>query len=185
MFNVDDTYQSYTDISTDLPYKSIRNIKENRYTHYSEQIFDHWSRTDSSIVYSTKVGKAIAPKNSNDVLSAFYYLRNHLMNNTLKLNDTIVIETYFSDEIYTMRVRFMGYEKIKTKIGTINCIKLSPIVITGRVFKHDDDMTVWLSNDANYLPVRVKFNIIVGSAYCDLIEYGGLKHPLSSLRSKP
>ncbi|MFA5648346.1 MAG: DUF3108 domain-containing protein [Bacteroidales bacterium] len=181
LFKVDDTYQSFTDIDTDLPYKSIRNIKEGRYRHYSEQIFDHWTRTDSAIVYSTKVGKAMAPKNSNDILSAFYYLRNHLMHKNLSTSDTLVVETYFSDEIYTMRVRFIGYEDIKTKIGTINCIKLSPIVITGRVFKNDDDMTIWLSNDKNYLPVRVRFNIAIGAAYCDLIEYDGLKHPVSTL----
>ncbi|MDD4673162.1 MAG: DUF3108 domain-containing protein [Bacteroidales bacterium] len=183
LYKVDDTYQSFTNIDTDLPYKSIRDIKEGRYRHYSEQIFDHWSRKDSTIVYSTKVGKAIAPKNSNDILSAFYYLRNHVMRNSLNTNDTLIVETYFSDEIYTMRVRFLGYEDVKTKIGTINCIKLSPIVITGRVFKNDDDMTVWLSNDENYLPIRVRFNIIVGAAYCDLIEYDGLKHSLSSRKA--
>ena len=185
LYKVDDTYQSFTDTNTDLPYKSIRDIKEGKYRHYSEQIFDHWTRTDSAIVYSTKVGKDIAPKNSNDILSAFYYLRNHVMHDSLSKNDTLVVETYFSDEIYTMRVRFLGYEDVKTKIGTINCIKLSPIVITGRVFKNDDDMTVWLSNDKNYLPVRVRFNIIVGAAYCDLIEFGGLKYPLSSRKAKP
>ncbi len=181
LYSVDDTYESFTDIETDLPYKSIRDIKEGSYKHYSEQVFDHWSREDSSIVYSTKVGQVLAPKNSNDILSAFYYIRNHLMWNPLTVGDTLVVETYFSDEIYTMRVRFMGYEDIKTKLGKVNCLRLVPIVITGRVFKNEDDMTVWFSNDKNFLPIRVRFNIIVGAAYCDLIEYSGLMHPFSSM----
>lgn len=181
LYSVNDTYQSFTDLETDLPYKSIRDIKEGSYKHYSEQVFDHWSREDSSIVYSTKVGQVLAPKNSNDILSAFYYIRNHLMWNPLTVGDTLVVETYFSDEIYTMRVRFMGYEDIKTKLGKVNCLRLVPIVITGRVFKNEDDMTVWFSNDKNFLPIRVRFNIIVGAAYCDLIEYSGLMHPFSSM----
>ncbi|MDX9848138.1 MAG: DUF3108 domain-containing protein [Tenuifilaceae bacterium] len=182
LYNVDDTYQSFTNPSTDLPYKSIRDIKEGSYKHYSEQIFDHWTRSDSTIVYSTKVGEVLSPKNSNDILSAFYYLRNQLVGANLKMGDTLVVQTYFSDEIYALRVRFMGYENVKTKLGTINCIKLVPIVITGRVFKNKDDMTVWFSNDKNFLPVRIRFNIIVGAAYCDLIDYKGLMHPFTSLR---
>ncbi len=54
------------------------------------------------------------------------------------------------------------------------CMKFMPVVITGRVFKTKDDMTIWFSNDANLVPIRVRFEIFVGSVYCDLIEYKGL-----------
>jgi hypothetical protein len=53
-------------------------------------------------------------------------------------------------------------------------MKFMPVVITGRVFKTKDDMTIWFSNDANLVPIRVRFEIFVGSVYCDLIEYKGL-----------
>lgn len=182
LYNVDDTYQSFTSIETDLPYKSIRKIKEGRYKHYSEQTFDHLTRPDSTIVHSTKMGEVLSPKNSNDILSAFYYLRNQLVGRKLSVGDTLVVQTYFTDEVFALRVRFMGYEDIKTKLGTINCIRLVPIVLTGRVFKDKDDMTVWFSNDKNYLPVRIRFKIIVGSVYCDLIEHKGLLHPLTVLK---
>jgi hypothetical protein len=185
LYNVDDTYQSFTSIETDLPYKAIRDIKEGGYKHYSEQIFDHWTREDSTIVHSTVMGEVLAPKNSNDILSAFYYIRNQIIKNPPKIGDTIVVQTYFTDEIYRLRVRFVGYENVKTRLGTINCLKLIPIVITGRVFKNEDDMTVWFSNDKNYLPVRVRFNIVIGAAYCDLIEFKGLMHPLTSRVKEP
>lgn len=181
LYSVSDTYESFTNTETDLPYKSIRDIKEGSYKHYSEQVFDHWSRDDSTIVYSTKVGEVLSPKNSNDILSAFYYIRNHLVWKPMSIGDTMVVDTYFTDEVYTMRVRFMGYEDVKTKLGTISCIKLVPVVLVGRVFKNKDDMTVWFSNDKNYLPIRVRFNIVVGAAYCDLVDYSGLKHPFTSV----
>lgn len=184
LYNVSDTYQSFTDTETDLPYKAIRDINEGKYKHYSEQVFDHWSRDDSTIVYSTKVGEVLAPKNSNDILSAFYYMRNHLMWKPIKVGDTLAVKTYFTDEIYTLMARFQGYETIKTKMGPVECMRFLPIVITGRVFKSQDDMTVWFSNDKNFLPVRIKFDIFVGSVYCDLIEYEGLLHNFDALKKK-
>ena len=183
LYNVNDIYQSFTNPKNDLPYMAIRDINENRYTKYTVQTFDHYTRSDSTIVNSTDTGEVLAPKDANDILSAFYYLRNHLLWKPIKVGDTLAVETYFSDEVYTMRVRFLGYETIKTKAGRINCMKFAPIVITGRVFKSEDDMTVWFSNDKNFLPVRIKFDIFVGSVYCDLIEYKNLLHPFESFRN--
>lgn len=183
LYNVNDIYQSFTNPRNDLPYMSIRDINENRYSKYTVQTFDHYTRSDSTIVNSTDTGEVLAPKNANDILSAFYYLRNHLLWKPIKVGDTLAVETYFSDEVYTMRVRFLGYETIKTRVGRINCMKFAPIVITGRVFKNEDDMLVWFSNDKNFLPVRVRFNIFVGSVYCDLIEHKNLLHPFDSLRN--
>jgi len=184
LYNVNDIYQSFTDTQTDLPYKAIRDINEGGYKHYSEQGCDHWSREDSTIVFSTKVGEVLSPKNSNDILSAFYYMRNQLMWKPIKVGDTLAVQTYFTDEIYTLMVRFQGYETIKTNLGHIECMRFLPIVITGRVFKSQDDMTVWFSNDKNFIPIRVKFDIFVGSVYCDLIEYEGLLHNFDALKKR-
>lgn len=182
LYSVNDTYQSFTNKRTDLPFMSIRDINENRYKKYTVQTFDHTTRKDSTIVNSTDTGEVLAPKNANDILSAFYYLRNQLLWKPIKVGDTLVVETYFSDEAYSMRVRFLGYETISTKLGKIRCMKFVPIVITGRVFKNEDDMIVWFSHDKNFLPIRVRFNIFVGSVYCDLVEYRGLLHPFDSFR---
>jgi len=181
LYSVNDTYESFTDPETDLPYMAIRDIKEGRYTKYTEQTFDHWTRTDSTIVYSTDTGENLAPKDCNDILSAFYYLRNHHFHKPLKKGDIVVVETYFSDELYTLRARFMGYETIKTRLGRVNCMKFIPVVITGRVFKNEDDMIIWFSNDRNFVPIRIRFNIFLGAVYCDLDEYKGLKHPFEAI----
>lgn len=184
LYLVDDTYQSFTDPQTDWPYKSIRNIHENRYKHYSTQIFDHWSRKDSSVVNSSKTGEVVVVKGCQDILSSFYYLRNRQLRKDLKKDELLRVDTYFTDEKYPLIVRYKGVEKIKTKIGEVECLKFMPVVLTGRVFKSKDDMTVWFSNDDNFIPIRIRFEIFVGSVYCDLIEYKGLTHPFSSLKGK-
>lgn len=178
LYLVDDTYQSFTDTGTNWPYKSIRDIHENRYKHHSTQIFDHWSRKDSSICISSKTGRVVVVKGCQDILSSVYYLRSLMVNRKPQPNERFIVETYFTDEKFSLVVRFKGYEKVKTKYGTIDCMKFMPEVITGRVFKSKDDMAIWFSNDNNFIPIRIKFDIFIGSVYCDLVDYEGLVYPL-------
>jgi len=184
LYNVDDTYESFTDPQTDWPYYSIRKIHENRYRHFSTQTWDHWSRTDSSIVVSSKTGKVVVVKGCQDILSSFYYLRHQMLKNRPKKDQLIVVDTYFTDEKFPLMVRFKGYETVKTKFGEVQCMKFMPVVQTGRVFKSKDDMTIWFSNDDNFIPIRIRFEIFVGSVYCDLVDYSGLQNPFKSLKSK-
>jgi len=179
LYDVNDTYQSFIDPQTGWPYKSIRDIHENRYKHYSTQVFDHWSRKDSSICNSSITGEVVVAKGCQDILSSVYYLRNILLSRKLKIDEMVIVDTYFTDEKFPLVVRFKGYEKIKTRFGEVECLKFMPMVITGRVFKSKDDMSIWFSNDNNYIPVRIKFDIYVGAVYCDLVEFRGLVHPFT------
>ena len=74
----------------------------------------------------------------------------------------------------------MGKEVIKSDIGKIRCIKLRPQLVIDRVFKDEDDMTIWVSDDANKIPVRVQADIYVGSLKVDLSSYSGLKNSFDS-----
>ena len=66
-----DVYESYFDLNTGLPMKAVRNVTENNYKRYNEDLFFQ----DSSVVYSMKSGRHKLPKNTLDIISAFYYAR--------------------------------------------------------------------------------------------------------------
>jgi len=170
IYRVKDTYESYIDPETQLPLKAIRNIREGRYKKYNELKFDHQNNT----VQSKLSGLHQVPDNIQDILSAFYFARQNLFTPELKKGDLVEIQTYFADELFQLRIRFMGYETIRSRMGKIKCFKFVPVVITGRAFKNEDDMTIWISADQNKLPVRVKFELFVGSVKCDLVSYSGL-----------
>lgn len=51
----------------------------------------------------------------------------------------------------------------------------------GRVFKAQDDVSIWISNDENHVPLRVEFNMTLGSLKCDLVSHKNLYYPLRSL----
>jgi hypothetical protein len=180
LFRVKDIYESYFEPESELPVLSIRNIHEGRYKMYNEVVFDHYTRSDSAILSSDLTGIHITEKGIHDILSCFYYLRNHNLPGyaDLRRGDMITIMTWFTDELYPIRLRYLGTDEIRTKIGRIKCLKFNPVTEVGRLFKTEDDMTFWFSADGNFLPVRVRFNIFVGAFVAEIVNYQGLKYPL-------
>ena len=180
IFRVLDIYESFIDPVTGLPVLSIRNISEGRYKRYNEVIFDHKTRQDSAILTSDLTGVHITQPGIHDILSCFYYFRNHYLpwHDTLKKGDVITITTWFTDQLYPIILRYDGIEEVKTKAGRIKCIKFNPVTEVGRLFKTENDVSFWFSADKNFLPVKIRFNIFVGAFVVDMVSYEGLKYPL-------
>lgn len=178
IYKIRDTYESFCDPETLFPAKSIRDIREGRYRYYNEVIFKHGP--DSTWLESQKSGQKYVPANIYDIISAFYAGREKYFNDSMKKGDVITFLTYFSDEIFPLRIRYMGIETIKTKFGKLECYKFLPVTEVGRAFKTEEDMQVWITRDKNKLPVRVRFNLTVGAFVCDLEQFRGLRNPFSS-----
>jgi hypothetical protein len=176
LYNVRDVYESYFDPVTGKPFKSMMNLKEGKYRNYNEVYYHHSSGT----ITSKKSGKKkLEKKDVFDIVSAFYHLRRSLSN--LKVNEKVVIHTYFHDEPWDLVVRFKGYQTIKTELGKITCMKFKPIVEEG-TFESEDALDIWISADRNRVPIRVKMKLFVGSFKTDLTGYEGLTHPINFIK---
>jgi len=180
VFKVLDIYESFIDPATELPVMSIRNIREGRYRKYNEVMFDHKTRADSAILQSKLTGTHITPLEIYDILSCFYFFRNHILpvDGNLKEGETITIITWFTDELYPIRLKYIGMDEVKTKVGRILCYKFNPVTEVGRLFKTEEDVSFWFSADKNYIPVKVRFDIFVGAFNVELVSYEGLAYPL-------
>jgi len=178
LYKIRDRYESFINTQTNEPVKAVRSIREGRYRYYNEVEY----LRDSSQVLSKKSGKHQVQEGILDILSAFYFARNHKFNEALEVGEVIEFMTYFSDENFPLRIRYRGTEVIKTNFGKIECYKFSPVTEVGRAFKTEDDMHVWISRDKNRIPIKVRFDLAVGSFTCNLEEFKGLKHPFSSVR---
>ena len=182
VFKVLDIYECFINPVTELPLKSIRNIREGRYRKYNVVLFDHKTRADSAILTSDLTGIHITEQGIHDILSCFYYFRNHILpvDSNLKKGELISITTWFTDELYPIRLRYIGTDVIKTKAGKINCYKFNPVTEAGRLFKTEEDVTFWFSSDKNFLPVRIRFDIFVGAFSVEMTSYEGLAYPLET-----
>lgn len=182
-FKVKDDYQSYFDINTGLPYRFIRKINEGGYTKNQEGFFNQGNKTVLLKDYKAKTQKNYnVPANVQDVISAFYYLRNHDKINNISVGETIAIDMFFDDETFKFKLKFMGYEKIKTKFGTVNSMKFRPYVMAGRVFKEQESLTLWVSNDENKIPLKIQASLLVGSLKAELIQYKNIKTTLKLIK---
>lgn len=174
IYRVEDMYESYIHPGTGLPMRSVRNIREQNYRNYEEVIHNQ----DQDYVLTVKKGKVSVPDNTLDIVSAFYYFRNQLSEIDLVPEKIIRFNTYFAGDLFPLVLRYKEDEVIKTKFGRIKCHKFMPVTEVGRVFKSEDDMTIWLSADRNFVPVKINFHIIVGSVNCDLVSYKNTPGPL-------
>ncbi len=181
IFQVRDVYESYMDTASKLPVKSVRDISEGRYKRYNVVMFDRDTRSDSAILNSDLTGIHVAQHDIHDILSCFYWFRNNILPyriDSMRIGDSVTINTWFTDEFFPIIMIYYGTEEIKTKAGKINCYKFGPVCEIGRLFKSEDAISFWFSADDNYLPVKIRFDIVVGAFEVDMTRYEGLKYPL-------
>jgi len=170
-FKVNDRYETYIDEEAILPWKFVRSVREGGYKLDRNIDFNHYSNKATVFEKDTK-NYAVTP-NTQDLLSAFYYARTLDLQNA-KIGQEFVINTFFDREMYPLKIKFLGKEEVETKLGEFNCLKFRPMVEKGRVFKEEEDMTLWISDDSNKVPIRLKADLLVGAIKMDLVEYENL-----------
>lgn len=177
-FKVDDNYESYFDKETNKPFQFVRKIDEGGYTKNQEGFFNQDVNRVLVKDYKNKTEKTISvTENVQDIISTFYFLRNHPNIDKLKVGESIVVDMFFDDEVFKFKLKFIGRENLKTKFGTAATMMFRPVVQSGRVFKEEESLTVWISDDENKIPLRIKASLAVGSIKADLESYKGLKNP--------
>ena len=177
-YKVRDKYETFIDVETMLPLKFQRAVEEGGYRFNNSVLFDH------------AIGRAVSnkgvhsvPKCVQDVLSAIYYARN-IDYNAYKPGAKIPFKMFLDEKVYELYIRYLGKEKIVTKYGTFNAIKFAPLLLEGTLFKGGEGMVVWVSDDANHIPVRIDSPIVVGSVKVDLIGYSKLRNAFTGMVSK-
>jgi hypothetical protein len=176
LFTINDVYESYFNITSGLPIKAIRNIKEEAYRYYDELLF---RRADSTL-FSVLSGAQKVPANTLDILSSFYYARRYLFHEQLSIGDTIQLLMFFDKKLYDVNIRLSKKEKIKTEFGKIEALKFEPI-IDNKLFTDKNQMEIWFTNDMNYVPLKIQVDLPISKIYCNLKNYEGLKSTTSQL----
>lgn len=178
IFKVRDRYESYIDTGSLLPLKFIRNVNEGEYHKYNVVTFNHERHTATS-----RQGTYEVPTCVQDVLSAIYYARN-IDFNKYRPGEKIFFSLFLDNEVYRIYIHYLGIENVTTRYGTFRAIVFRPLLIKGTIFTGGENMTVWVSDDENKIPLRVNTPITVGSIKVDLIGFKNLRNPFTSLISR-
>ncbi|WP_245711911.1 DUF3108 domain-containing protein [Hymenobacter psychrophilus] len=178
-----DTWRSYIDTASIQPQRFFRNIEENNYRKRETVDFDHQRDVASVESYKkdkndVKRGTFKVPSNVQDIVSGFYYLRT-LNYDLRRPGEVIRVQGFFDEEMLPMDVIYKGRETVSTKAGTIRAIRLVPKMPKNKIFKGENAVSVYLSDDQNKVPVLIQADMFVGAVKVDLYKYKGLRNRLN------
>lgn len=182
IFYVKDNWGTFMDTTNLIPYKSYRHIEEGDYRKHEQIDFDHEKRTATVNQFDrdnrkiTETTTHDVPKNVQDIVSGFYYLRTMNLSQ-LKINDAITLRGFFGQKLYNIKLTFEGKERIKTKIGEFDTFVFSPTMPGNKLFSGENPVKVWITDDKNRIPVRITANLVVGSLDMEITKAIGLRHP--------
>lgn len=179
-FKIRDVYESYVSKNSLLPLLYRRDIQEGGYLKKMKYVYNQKNKTIKST--QTKRRKDgtdwVQDKNfgfstdAMDVVSTLYNLRN-LPIESAKIGDTKTFKILFDRKETPITIKYAGKETIMAgNLGQKECYKLQ-ILTSGDFLKSG---TLWLTADANKVPVQARFTIPIGSGTLQLTNATGLSN---------
>lgn len=175
-FKVEDKYETYLDVKGIFPWIFLRDINEGGYKKQQ-----HYTFFQNKNAVKTNKGEVYKVKPSvQDMLSSFYYARTFDFSNS-KPGDIFTIPTFVDGEEFPLKIKLVKRESIKIRMGEFQCLKFVPVVQKGRIFKEEEDLQVWITDDANKIPLLAKASVLVGSIKMEVVEYKNLSSPIARI----
>lgn len=173
-FKVRDRYETYLDVEGVFPWLFIRRINEGGYKKSQDYQFFQGKGN-----VKTQDGKYFeVPHGIQDMISAFYFARTIDFSNA-EIGQIFQFDSFVDEEIYPLRIKYAGKETVEIGMGTYRCMVFHPAVQEGRIFSSDEDLTVYISDDKNKIPLLARAKILVGSIRMELIDYENLANPIA------
>lgn len=163
-YKVNNHYESYFSVETLYPQLYIEQIKENKYRRNDTVRFDHTKK----VAYHDDKSSTM-PVGTNDLVSMIYAVRAMDVSH-LSEGDSFLLPLFTDRKAIESNVKFIGKEKVKTKFGERLCYGFSPEVAKGKVFREKYPATLWISADADRLPMLVEAKMRVGKIKLELFE---------------
>lgn len=171
-YQVRDRYESHLDVEGLFPWRFIQQIREGKYKRDFSARFDH----DARKAYTTE-GVFPLPPFTQDVLSAFYFMRTYDYNK-LKPGQKVTLQNFYKDSTYTLTVVYHRRETIEVTAGKFKTIVLEPIMEEGGLFKASGRILLWVTDDERKIPIQVDAEIPIGSITSELTQMKGIKGPV-------
>ncbi|GHT64022.1 hypothetical protein FACS189451_11340 [Bacteroidia bacterium] len=186
IFKVRDTLFSH--ISTDLePLYNVRRINEGK-TRFWEEIFvqahsENYTkvRVKRQNPETVKFDTTLVSDNAGyDILSIFTFART-LDYSKVKQDQTFHISSFVGKDRVSITVHFKGQAVIEKNEHVKYKAYLLVIDIGDAVFNESKNaMEVWVSDDKNHVPLKLKAKLKIGAAEATLTSWQNLKYPFTS-----
>jgi len=164
VFKIRDKVESWWRKDSLVPMKFSKVLQEGTYRQNRTHTFDHQAKTTVYSKYSFKnqtykTQTLPIPGNTQDVLSSFFYVRNQ---NLVPGSKVIINITTDGKSVNTETVVHRR-ESIDTIFGYTPCLVIEPKLKSEGVFKQSGKITIWVTDDAYKIPVRMESAVSFGS----------------------
>lgn len=176
IYKVNDVYESYIDKKGAFPWEFNRDVNEGGYVIKQNYVFNQHKQQ-----VKTEKGDINVPIGIQDMISSFYHART-LDFKSLKVGDIVEFKCFMDGEIWPLKIKYVGKDDITIRKGKFKCLKFVPVVQKGRYFKSEEDVNFWVTDDDNKIPIYVKAKIPVGVVKLHLVEWEGLRNPISKIK---
>jgi len=182
LYSVRDNFGAYVDTTSILPIRSYRYIQEGKYRKNEVVNFDHDNDVATVLKLDKKTRKVqkkeryTVPDNVVDIVGGYYFLRT-LDYSDYNVGDVIPVEGFFDEEVFNIEIKIVGKELLRTKVGEINSIVVAPSLPENDFFESGNDpVLVWISNDSNKVPLKIKAKLAIGAIEIDIKEMQNLRN---------
>jgi hypothetical protein len=177
-YRVDDRSESYLAMDPFHTVQFEKHLREGRYRHDSYTVFDQAAgrvhfryldfgqvpKTISRLEEAERYGKWVQQEfplvpNALDELAVLYYAR--LL--PLREGQTYTAKVFASRKNWDLQVRVLHRETLDTIIGRRDTLIVEPLLAFEGIFQQKGRMIVWLTNDAERVPVKMESEVKVGS----------------------
>jgi hypothetical protein len=147
------------DVYSLLPQRGSLYVREGKRQRMKTTTFNQPSKTAKyEVQTATNVQRDLSlPAFTQDALSALFVLRSIPMKPGEKFNMPVTD----AGDVYKVQMQIGAVEPIKTGIGTVNGLKIVPVV-TSTKGTPPRGLALWLSDDARRLPLKIEAQLGVG-----------------------
>lgn len=169
---VTDYWSANLNIETRLPLKTEMKKKEGRYQKNEMVIFDQ--NQGLAKIYSPQNSPTnktlLISKGMLDIIGGYFFLRDKNLSQ-MKAGQSLSTKILFDGVIYDLLFIIKGFEKVDGKFGPQKCIRTSIVLPKNNMFKDEDAIRLWISQDQYQIPFKMEVNLKIGFLSIDLENY--------------
>ncbi len=169
IWRVKNTYRSFVDTTAIIPHRFVYSARENSFARDQVLEFDH-GRNLVKREEKEKITEYKVPQYVQDVISGYYYMRT-INFSKMQIGEKVKAPMFFDDEVYNMEVRYAGKDEVKTRFGRIKVLKLNPVLPKNKLFEGEEAIRIFVSDDANRVPIRLEIDFSFGTIGMELTGY--------------
>jgi hypothetical protein len=142
-------------------------LREGRHRRDKEVIFDRSQNKATYINHISNEKKEVdLCEDVFDPLSAFYYLRTL----TLIPGKSVYVSIFDSKKVWNVEVKVLRRERVSLPVGTFDTVVVKPLMKSEGIFYRKGEILIWLTDDANHIPIRMQTKVAVGHVNATLVS---------------